>query len=98
MIRTQTEIANQRRWVGIAALSVFIAYSLIVVAYGYYSMLEIFAKIGWPFAHLIAAFVILVCFIPGFVVWKVLRPHTKFAAVYGLLMAELFCAAPFLLK
>lgn len=97
-MRTQTSLENNRRWVVIGAQALFIAYSLVSVAYGYSMLLEIVTKNGWPFARPIAIFVISLCIMPGFVVWKVLRPRTKYAAIYGLLVAAIFCTIPKLLE
>lgn len=98
MIRTQTNIANQRRWVGIATLSLLIAYSFVAIAYGYSILLKIITENGWPFAHLIAIVIIVVCLMPGVVLWKFLRPHSKYAALYGLLVAAACCTVLHLLK
>jgi len=96
-MQTQTDIENERRWVGIATLSLLIVYSLVTVAYGYSTLLEIVVEKGWPFAHLIAIFVIFLCLLPGVVLWKLLRPHSKYAAIYGLLVAAICSAIPHLL-
>ena len=97
-MRTQTELENERSWVGTATIALLIAYLLVAVAYGYYSLVEMVAKNGWPLANLIAIFMILACIMPGIILWKVLRPHSKYAAIFGLLLAAALCVIPQILK
>ncbi len=97
-MRTQLHTQNEKHWVKFATIAILIAYSLIAVAYGYYTLLEMVTKNGWPFAQLIALLMLLLCFIPGVLLWKFLRPRNKYAALYGLLVTAVCCTSPYLLK
>ena len=50
-MRTQLHTQNEKHWVKFATIAILIAYSLIAVAYGYYTLLEMVTKNGWPFAQ-----------------------------------------------
>lgn len=94
-MRTQTSIANNRRWSVIAAHSLLIVYALVAVGYGYQRVLEMADGDSTFLAHIIAAVVICLCLAPGIVLWKYRRSRSKYAALYGLLVsATLCCLAP----
>lgn len=90
-MRTQTDIENERAWTGIAALALLVVYAMVAIAYGYQVLLEKAAGHGPVLAHLIATVVIGLCLMPGICLWKYLRPHSKYAALYGLLVAAAPC-------
>ena len=94
-MRTQTDIENQRRWVGFATVALLITYSFVAIAYGYNTLVDMAGGTNSFFAHAIASFVTSLCRLPGIVLWRHLRSSNKFAALYGLLTsATLCCLSP----
>ncbi len=90
-MQTQTDIDNDRAWVGITALLLLIVCAMGAIAYGYHTMLEKVAGTGPLLSHLIAVTVIFLCLTPGVGLWQYLRPTSKYAALYGLLLAAAIC-------
>lgn len=98
-MRTQLDIDNERRWTAFSGKLLLIVYALMAVGYGYLTLLEMAGGNSSFFAHMIAAVVIFLCLMPGIFLWRYLRPRSKYAALYGLLVAAtLCCIAPQLIR
>ena len=90
-MRTQTDIENQRHWVGIATVALIITYAFVAIAYSYRTLVEMNGGDDSFFAHIFASAVILLCLLPGIFLWRHLRPHSKYSALYGLLVSATIC-------
>lgn len=90
-MRTQTSIQNNRAWVGITTQLMLIVCAMGVIAYGYHTMLATVADKGPVLSHVIAVATISLCLTPGVALWQYLRPTSKYAALYGLLVSAAAC-------
>jgi len=89
-IPTQDDLELRRYWRGVAALCMLIVFCFGTLFACYASVLKLAGQneVSPLAAQVVAIATVLLVILPGGVLWKALRPRSKRAALYGLLLSS----------